>query len=232
MLKQLGFATLLFSLSSAAFAAEETPDNVNLTEDSAKVSYGLGLDIGNGLNAQGLQYVNINALAAGVSDSINKKPLRVSEDVLNKAFMNMQDQYKAEQQVDAQTNLQSSKNFLANNKNTTGVKITASGLQYKIIKAGDGPIPKKDNTVIVQYVGKLMNGTEFDSSYARNEPAEFRVDQVIPGWTEALQLMPVGSKWELFIPSELAYGENSPSPAIPPNSLLIFEVELVGIKKE
>jgi len=231
MLKQLGISTLLLSLTTLSYAANETPNNVPLNDESAKVSYGLGINIGTGLRAQGLQNINVDALSAGISDSINEKPLRISEDELNKAFASMQEQYKAEQQVQAQQNLQSSKNFLDQNKKMEGVKTTATGLQYKVIKAGDGPLPKKDDTVVVQYRGKLADGTEFDSSYERNEPAEFRVDQVIPGWTEALQLMPVGSKWELFIPADLAYGENSPSPVIPPNSMLIFDVELLEIKK-
>jgi FKBP-type peptidyl-prolyl cis-trans isomerase len=120
--------------------------------------------------------------------------------------------------------------FLAANAKKEGWKTTPSGLQYKILTTGTGVKPKATDTVITQYAGTTIDGTEFDSSYKRNEPAEFPVNAVIPGWTEALQMMPVGSKWKLAIPANLAYGENAP-PQIGPNSVLLFDVELVGIKK-
>lgn len=119
--------------------------------------------------------------------------------------------------------------FLAANKSKEGVVSLPSGLQYKILKAGTGPKPTASDTVVCNYRGTLINGTEFDSSYKRNQPAKFAVSGVIKGWTEALQLMPVGSKWQLFIPSDLAYGENGQT-GIPPNSTLIFEVELISIE--
>ncbi len=121
--------------------------------------------------------------------------------------------------------------FLAANAKKDGVVTTASGLQYKVIKSGTGESPKKSDTVKVHYTGTLIDGTVFDSSVQRGEPAVFPVGAVIPGWVEALQLMKVGDKWQLVIPANLAYGENSPSPAIPANSVLIFEVELLGIEK-
>jgi len=230
MLKQLGTTALLLSLSLTANAADDNFADVKINDQASIVSYGLGLNIGNGLRSQGLEDINVNALAAGVSDSVQQKPLRVSEEELNKAFNNLQEKYKAAQAEEAKQNLLASKNFLEKNKKMDGVRTTDSGLQYKIIKEGNGPSPKKTDIVTVHYRGTLIDGTEFDSSYARKQPAEFGVTQVIPGWTEALQIMKVGSKWELFIPAELAYGERSPSPAIPPNSLLIFDVELLGIK--
>ena len=230
MLKQLGTTALLLSLSLTANAADDKFADVKINDQASIVSYGLGLNIGNGLRSQGLEDINVNALAAGVSDSVQQKPLRVSEEELNKAFNNLQEKYKAAQAEEAKQNLLASKNFLEKNKKMDGVRTTDSGLQYKIIKEGNGPSPKKTDIVTVHYRGTLIDGTEFDSSYARKQPAEFGVTQVIPGWTEALQIMKVGSKWELFIPAELAYGERSPSPAIPPNSLLIFDVELLGIK--
>jgi FKBP-type peptidyl-prolyl cis-trans isomerase len=128
------------------------------------------------------------------------------------------------------TNKQEGQQFLAANKSKEGVITLPSGLQYKILQEGTGPKPAATDTVTVNYRGTLINGTEFDSSYKRNEPATFGVNQVIKGWTEALQLMPVGSKWQLFIPSELAYGERSPGAEIGPNSTLIFDVELLSIK--
>ena len=121
--------------------------------------------------------------------------------------------------------------FLAENAKKDGVKTTASGLQYLVMKSGTGATPKATDTVKVHYHGTLINGTVFDSSVQRGEPISFQVTGVIPGWVEALQLMKVGDKWKLFIPAKLAYGEQSPSPAIPPNSVLIFEVELLGIEQ-
>ena len=121
--------------------------------------------------------------------------------------------------------------FLVENAKKEGVKTTASRLQYKVIKSGTGATPKPTDTVKVHYHGTLTNGTVFDSSVERGEPISFPVSGVIPGWTEALQLMKVGDKWKLFIPAKLAYGEQSPSPQIPPNSVLLFEVELLGIEK-
>lgn len=121
--------------------------------------------------------------------------------------------------------------FLAENAKKEGVKTTASGLQYKVIKSGTGATPKPTDTVKVHYHGTLIDGTVFDSSVQRGEPITFPVTGVIPGWVEALQMMKVGDKWQLFIPAKLAYGEHSPTPAIPPNSVLIFEVELLGIEK-
>ncbi len=125
----------------------------------------------------------------------------------------------------------SGEEFLAENAKKDGVKTTASGLQYKVIKSGTGPTPKASDTVKVHYHGTLIDGTVFDSSVQRGEPITFPVTGVIPGWVEALQMMKVGDKWQLFIPAKLAYGEHSPTPAIPPNSVLIFEVELLGIEK-
>jgi FKBP-type peptidyl-prolyl cis-trans isomerase FklB len=120
--------------------------------------------------------------------------------------------------------------FLAENRKKEGVKVLPDGLQYKVLKEGNGKKPKADETVTVNYRGTLIDGTEFDSSIKRGEPSTFRVSGVIKGWTEALQLMPVGSKWQLFIPPELAYGERGAGEVIPPNSTLIFEVELLSIK--
>jgi FKBP-type peptidyl-prolyl cis-trans isomerase FklB len=131
----------------------------------------------------------------------------------------------------ADTKLGSGDQFLAENAKKEGVKTTASGLQYKVIKSGSGPSPKATDGVKVHYHGTLINGTVFDSSVERGEPISFPVGGVIPGWVEALQLMKVSDKWKLFIPAKLAYGEQSPSPQIPPNSVLIFEVELLGIEK-
>jgi FKBP-type peptidyl-prolyl cis-trans isomerase FklB len=132
--------------------------------------------------------------------------------------------------VVGEKNVKEGETFLAANKKKEGVVTLPSGLQYKILKTGDGPKPTKDQTVKCHYRGTLIDGTEFDSSYKRGEPTEFPVGQVIKGWTEALQLMPVGSKWQLFIPSDLAYGPNGAGQMIGPNVTLIFDIELISIK--
>jgi len=145
-----------------------------------------------------------------------------------RAEMMKKQQAKATEASD--TNKQVGQKFLAANKAKEGVVTLPSGLQYKIIKQGDGPKPTASDTVVTNYRGTLIDGTEFDSSYKRGEPATFPVGQVIKGWTEALQLMPVGSKWQLYIPSDLAYGERSPGGEIGPNSTLIFDIELLSIQ--
>jgi FKBP-type peptidyl-prolyl cis-trans isomerase FklB len=144
---------------------------------------------------------------------------------------NMQSSTGTQMQTTTDKNKTAGDAFLAANKNKPGVVTLPDGLQYKIIKAGNGPKPTANDTVTVNYAGTLINGTEFDSSYKRGQPATFPVNGVIAGWTEALQLMPVGSTWELYIPSELAYGQNGAPPVIGPNETLIFKVELLGINK-
>lgn len=129
----------------------------------------------------------------------------------------------------AAANAEAGRAFLADNAGQPGVVTTTSGLQYRVLEAGSGPIPEASDQVRAHYRGRLIDGTEFDSSYARGKPAVFPVNRLIPGWTEALQLMPAGSRWELFIPAELAYGKRSPSPAIPPSSTLVFELELLQV---
>jgi len=234
-MRKLQLATLSLLLStSVAFAADSTPtaSPIPLTDNASKVSYGIGLNIGSSLQAQGLQDINLDALMLGVKDVLGNQPLKVSEDDLSQAFTALQAEHEAKNAELAKKNLEAAKSFLAENKKANGVITTSSGLQYKVLAEGKGPKPKKDDIVSTHYRGTLIDGTEFDSSYTRNQPIEFPVDRVIPGWTEALQLMPVGSKWLLFVPPELGYGEKSPTAQIPPNSLLIFEVELLGIKAQ
>jgi FKBP-type peptidyl-prolyl cis-trans isomerase len=158
----------------------------------------------------------------------------MSEEEIRAALTDLQNEMRAKQaqatKEIAEKNKQAGEAFLAENKKKEGVVTLPSGLQYKILKAGDGIKPTAEDTVVCQYRGTLIDGKEFDSSFKRNQPATFQVNRVIKGWTEALQLMPVGSKWQLFIPSALAYGEASPGADIPPDSTLIFEVELVSIQ--
>ena len=200
-----------------------------LKTDSERFSYMVGMDIGGSLRNVP-QEITIEALVRGIQDAIEgKKPLLTPEEIREiqqKAMAAMQEQRAR----DGEASMAEGNAFLEENKDKEGVVVTESGLQYLVIEKGDGAKPTTKDTVRVHYAGTLLDGTEFDSSYKRNEPVEFGVTQVIPGWTEALQLMQVGAKYRLFIPSELAYAGNPPpQSSIPPNSVLLFEVELLDI---
>jgi len=199
------------------------------TETRDKVSYSIGADIGNNLGHSELD-INPTFLTQGIQDAFAGKTVLSDEEMkatLDQFRTEMQAKMQAKQKVAAEKNKADADKFLEENKKKEGVVTTASGLQYKIVKEGNGPKPKAGETVSVNYKGTLISGQTFDES---KEPVTFPVEGVIPGWVEALQLMPVGSKWQLVIPPSLAYGENAP-PSIGPNQTLIFEVELVGIKK-
>jgi FKBP-type peptidyl-prolyl cis-trans isomerase FklB len=229
-MKSYLITTLALGLLVSSATAQDKPD---LTTPKQKTSYALGVNIGSNLKAQDLD-LDATALAAGVSDALNGKPAMSQEEVhatLTAFQQEVMTKMQAKEKVEGEQNLKAGEAFLAENAKKEGVKTTASGLQYKILKEGDGPTPKATDTVKVNYKGTLIDGTVFDSSYDRGEPATFPVNEVIPGWTEALQMMKVGSKWQLFVPAKLAYGEHSPSPKIGPNSTLIFDVELLGIEK-
>jgi FKBP-type peptidyl-prolyl cis-trans isomerase FklB len=206
---------------------------MTLKDDKDKISYSIGLNIGRSMKSEGLP-INPDALAAAMKDVFSgAKPLLTDEEV--KVVMeNFQKEMQAKQLKSREEGLGKNKaegeKFLADNKQKAGVKSTASGLQYTVIKDGTGKTPKATDTVSTHYRGTLINGTEFDSSYKRGEPAEFPVNGVIKGWTEALQLMKEGSKWQLYIPSDLAYGERGAGKDIGPNSTLIFEIELLKVK--
>jgi len=199
-----------------------------LTTRKQKFSYALGMNIGQGLGAnlkkQSVQ-VDPALVSQGLKDALAGTKTRLTEE---EAKVRKQQQEKAQEA--AATNKKDGEAFLAENKSKEGVVTLPSGLEYKILTAGTGPKPAASDTVVCNYRGTLINGTEFDSSYKRGQPATFGVGQVIKGWTEALQLMPVGSKWQLVIPSSLAYGERGTGAEIGPDATLIFEVELLSIK--
>jgi FKBP-type peptidyl-prolyl cis-trans isomerase len=201
--------------------------------DQDKVSYSMGVDMGRNLHQQTID-VNPDILVQGIKDGIAGGATKMTDDEMKttmQAFIQtMKAKMQAKQTAMGADNKSKGADYLAKNAKKDGWKTTASGLQYKVVTTGTGDKPKATDTVVTQYRGTTIDGTEFDSSYKRNEPAEFPVNAVIPGWTEALQMMPVGSKWQLAIPSSLAYGENGP-PQIGPNSVLLFDVELVAIKK-
>lgn len=200
----------------------------SLDSDKAKASYAIGQQIGGSLQSQGMD-VDVDVINMSIRDALAKKEPRISETAMREAMGNLQKAMVGKRKEEAETNLKTGTEFLENNKKAKGIKTTKSGLQYQVLKEGKGNSPSADATVKVHYRGTLINGTEFDSSYKRDQPAEFPVSGVIPGWTEALQLMKPGGKWKLYIPPGLAYGDMG-RPSIPPNSVLIFEVELLEVK--
>ena len=210
-------------------------DNTALKSEKDKVSYSIGLNIGNNFKSQSVD-INPDILAKGIKDALSgSKPLMTETEIQETmaAFQKEMNAKQAERiKALGEKNKKEGETFLAENKKKDGVKTTASGLQYKIIKAGNGAKPKATDTVTVNYRGTLIDGKEFDSSYKRGEPASFPLNGIVPGWTEALQLMPVGSKWQLFLPSGLAYGEHGSGREIGPNATLVFEVELVSINNK
>lgn len=204
-----------------------TKKELDLSKDEQKSSYAIGLQVGQNLKQQNIE-VSSEALAAGIQDAVSGKE-KLSKEEVQKALMSLQQGMTKKMQEQAAKNKEESNKFLEANKAKQGVLVTKSGLQYTVEKEGAGKSPVKESTVKVHYKGTLTNGTEFDSSYKRNKPAEFKVSQVIPGWSEALLLMKPGSKLKLVVPPELAYGP-SPRPGIPANSTLLFEVELIEVK--
>ncbi len=205
-------------------------DKTTFKDQKDRVSYSIGVNIGNSVKLQDLQ-LNPEMLATGVKDALSGGKTLLTEQEVRDTLTAFQQELKTQQLARGENNKKAGEAFLAENKKKEGVKTLASGLQYKILKEGKGKKPKATDTVKTHYKGTLIEGKEFDSSYKNGEPVTFAVTGVIRGWTEALQLMPVGSKWQLFIPAALAYGESGNGP-IPPNSTLIFEIELLSIEAE
>lgn len=204
-----------------------------LTTEKQKDSYALGMNVGRDLSRQPID-IDVTPFLQGMRDALEKRKSQLTDDEIKAALAQLQSQAttkaEAENKILGEANLKQGEEFLAGNKTKPGVVALPSGLQYKVITAGTGPKPTAADTVVCDYRGTLINGKEFDSSYKRGQPASFPVGGVIKGWTEALQMMSVGSKWELFIPPDLAYGARGAGPDIGPNSTLIFEVEMHSIK--
>lgn len=196
------------------------------TNEIDRVSYSLGLSIASNLISSGVKTINAEAFNDAMSTVFAGQMPEIMPDEANNI---LQDYFEKLQQEQGNSAKAEGEKFLEENKQKEGVVTLRSGLQYKILKEGNGPKPKASDTVKCHYEGRLINGAIFDSSYKRNEPAEFPVSGVIAGWVEALQLMPVGSKWQLYIPSELAYGSHGAGQSIGPNETLIFDVELLAI---
>jgi FKBP-type peptidyl-prolyl cis-trans isomerase FklB len=224
-------------LAASFFACDkiDTKGSRELKTQKDKVSYGIGLDIGRSFKQQNLAAtdVDLDKLRMGITDALTGAKAAMSDSQLTETMMAFQKDMMARQdstnKAKGEENAKAAAAFMEKNGKDSGVVTTASGLQYKILTPGTGPKPDSSSTVTVHYVGTLLDGTEFDSSVKRGQPVAFPVGNVIKGWTEALQLMPVGSKWKLFVPPALGYGERGAGKQIGPNSALIFEVELISL---
>lgn len=198
-----------------------------------RISYALGLSMGNNFRSSGIEKIDVADFADGVAAVFSGEKPRMSYDEakeeIRKFFTAMEERQRAAAAEMGKVNAEAGNAFLAENGKRAEVHTTPSGLQYEIEKEGDGPIPSAGDQVVVHYTGRLIDGTVFDSSVERGEPATFGVTQVIPGWVEALQMIKAGSKWKLFIPSQLAYGPNGAGGVIGPNATLIFDVELIKV---
>ncbi len=221
------------SAPAAKAPASGSASSSTLTTPKEKLSYAIGMNIGKNLHRDGVD-VDPKLLSQGLKDGLAGGQTEMTDQEAQAAVAELQANMRKKQEEkmsqSAETNKKEGDAFLAANKAKEGVVTLPSGLQYKILKVGTGPKPTATDSVVCNYRGTLINGTEFDSSYKRGQPATFPVNGVIKGWTEALQLMPVGSKWQLFVPPDLAYGTRGAGNEIPPNATLIFEVELESIK--
>ncbi|MGV6988421.1 FKBP-type peptidyl-prolyl cis-trans isomerase [Testudinibacter sp. P80/BLE/0925] len=201
---------------------------VQLDSTEQQGSYGIGLQMGQQLLQSGL-HISVEAVAKGIYDALQQNAPAVDLQAVSAALQQMQQQAEELQRAQFKEIEQAGNEFLAENKKMAGVKETESGLQYEVLVEGNGAVPSRQDKVRVHYTGSLIDGTVFDSSVQRGQPAEFPVSGVISGWVEALSMMPIGSKWRLTIPQHLAYGERGAGASIPPFSTLIFEVELLDI---
>ncbi len=222
------------AVSAAAMRATAADPTPVLKDQKDRISYSIGVQIGSNVKPQIQQQgfeVNPDMLAAGLKDAFAGKTLLTEQEVRD-TLMAIQRDAMGKQAELGEKNKKEGEVFLAENKKKTGVKTLPSGVQYQVLKEGKGQKPQATDSVKANYKGTLINGTEFDSSEKHGGPATFNLNGVIPGWTEALQLMPVGSKWRLFIPGDRAYGEQGAGSIIGPNSTLIFDVELLGIEAD
>lgn len=202
-----------------------------LDTDEQKVSYGFGLQFGQQLLKNQFDGLDVNCVSQGIEDILKSNPILIKEAELNQAYQTIQQQIQSKMEENAKKTKELSLRFLEENAKRDGVKLTESGLQYEILESGSGEQPIKEQQVKVHYHGTLISGQVFDSSVERNDPAVFGLTQVIPGWTEILQLMVEGDKWRVTIPSELAYGDAGAPPSIPGGATLIFEIHLIEIIK-
>lgn len=231
----IGMSMSTFVAASAAVPAAETNGKpASLSNDKDKLSYSIGADLGVNFKKQGID-INPAMMALGLQDGATGNKLLLTEDqmkdVLNKFQKDLISKRSAEFNKQAEENKAKGDAFLNQNKSKAGIVSLPSGLQYKIVNAGNGAKPAKEDSVTVEYTGQLIDGQVFDSTDKAGKPATFKVSQVIPGWTEALQLMPTGSTWEVYVPANLAYGPRNIGGSIGPNETLIFKIHLISVKK-
>jgi FKBP-type peptidyl-prolyl cis-trans isomerase FklB len=228
---KLATATILcLAVNAAALTPAIAADAPKTDEE--KFGYAIGFQIGSNLKQQGLTNLDIKAMAQAIDDVLNDRDLKLSMDEMQAAFQAAQQKMMADRDAKGQAAKTAGEEFLAANKSKPGVTELKSGIQYKVLEKGTGEQPTTADTVVAHYRGTLIDGTEFDSSYKRGEPATFPLSNVIQGWQEVLPLMKVGSKWEVYIPSDLAYGAQGAGGQIGPNETLIFEIELKDIKQQ
>ncbi len=220
---------LLIALIVAIQAPVHAQDSKPLTTNVEKFSYGVGLQIAQQLKRQGLSGVDTRAIAMAIEDVLEGRGLRVSMDDMRVASAAYQSELDAMKRAVTEKNKAAGAKFLAENGTREGVVVLDSGVQYRVVESGTGKSPTESDSVLVHYRGRLLDGTEFDSSYGRGQPTALGVGQVIPGWQQVLQLMPAGSKWQVWIPASLAYGTQG-SGSIGPNETLYFDIELIEIK--
>lgn len=232
MKKLLIIPVLAFALAACSNSGGSGKADLKTNIDT--VSYKIGFDMGKNLRQQKVEGVNTDAFMAGLITGLKSDTAQLTQEQMSAAeatfITKLNEKRTADMKKAGEEMKAKCEKFLAENKGKPGVITTASGLQYKVIKEGTGPLPKATEAVVVNYRGTLIDGKEFDSSIKRGQPAKFPVSGVIPGFTEVLQLMKVGSKWEVYIPANLAYGPQGAGDMIPPNSMLIFELELLGIQ--
>jgi FKBP-type peptidyl-prolyl cis-trans isomerase FklB len=228
-MKKLVLALALAGSVSSAMAA------VSLNTEEEKLSYSIGTDLGSNFKSQNIN-VNSEAFMAGMKDALSGKAPALTKAQMKETLQNFQKKMLmkrlAQYKKSAEKNKTEGESFLNKNKSKAGVVTLKSGLQYKVLAKGKGNSPKKEDSVTVEYTGKLLSGKVFDSSEKTGKPATFKVTQVIPGWTEALQLMKVGAKWEIYVPSKLAYGPRGIGGPIGPNETLVFQIKLISIEKK
>lgn len=217
-------------LLASAVTMNAVAADAKFTTEKERLSYAIGVQIGGSLKQQGFTDIDAAALGEAIADVLNGSKPQVSVEDMQEAIKSFQKKKLAEREAQGKAAKEAGDKFRAENKKKKGVKVTKSGIQYEVLKAGNGKKPKPTDTVTVDYTGKLIDGKVFDSSVERGTPATFPLDGVIKGWTEILPMMKVGSKWRVVIPPELAYGAHGAGGAIGPNETLIFDIELKAIK--
>lgn len=225
-IRTMSFAALMTLASTTAFAAD-----ANLTTLEQKASYTLAVDLAKNFEKQGLN-IDVKAFQLGLEDALNGKKMRLSTEEMNQAVSEVKQQMiqkqMAQREAQGKANAESGKKYLAENKKKDGVKTLDNGIQYTVLKSGKGDSPKAEDTVFAHYEGRFIDGTVFDSSYERGNPLKFSLDGVIKGWSSVIQKMRPGDKWEVAIPSEMAYGDKGAGEVIGPNQTLIFTIELIS----